>query len=73
MSDSVNSDRPSPTGYYAGGWHTTSTGSFQIQSNGSAYAVLKGASRGNYRVHVVFSGSVISLGCTSSWAYLRIT
>jgi hypothetical protein len=59
--------------HYAGGWHTTSTGTFPIQSSGSAYALLKGASPGSYRVQVVFSGSVISLDCTSPWAYLRIT
>jgi hypothetical protein len=59
--------------YYGGSWHTASTGTFPIESSGSAYAVLYQTVRGNYRLKVVFSGNVINLGCSSGWAYLRVT
>lgn len=59
--------------YGAGAWRTATTGTFTIQSTGSAYAVLLRTTRGSYRVRAVFAGDGMNLGSTSTWAYLRIT
>jgi hypothetical protein len=58
---------------YSGGWRTAATGSFPIQANGSAYAVLKNTSLGRYRTRVIFAGDADHLGSTSAWVYLKVT
>jgi hypothetical protein len=55
-----------------GHWRTAATGTFPIQSNGSAYAVLKNAALGRYRQRVVFAGDADHLGATSAWVYLQV-
>jgi hypothetical protein len=55
-----------------GHWRTAATGTFPIQANGSAYAVLKNATLGRYRQRVVFAGDADHLGVTSAWVYLQV-
>jgi len=58
--------------YRDGKWRKAATGTFPIQYDGSAYAVLSNASRGKYRQRVVFAGDADHLGSTSRWVYLKI-
>jgi hypothetical protein len=59
--------------YRNGKWRRAATGTFPIQYDGSAYAVLSNATRGKYRQRVVFAGDADHLGSTSRWVYLKIT
>jgi hypothetical protein len=56
-----------------GAWRTMATTSFPIEATGSAYAVLRRASRGAWRVRTVFKGDADHLGDRSPWKYLRFT
>ncbi len=58
--------------YRDGKWRKAATGSFPIQYDGSAYAVLSNASRGKYRQRVVFAGDADHLRSKSRWVYLKI-
>jgi Bacterial Ig-like domain (group 3) len=59
--------------YRDGKWRKAATGSFPIQYDGSAYAVLSNAARGKYRQRVVFAGDADHLGSKSRWVYLKVT
>jgi hypothetical protein len=59
--------------YRSGAWRTAATGTFPIQANGSAYAVLKNTTLGRYRQRVLFAGDGDHLGSTSPWVYLKVT
>lgn len=59
--------------YRDGKWRKAATGSFPIQYDGSAYAVLSNATRGKYRQRVVFAGDADHLGSKSRWVYLKVT
>ena len=56
-----------------GAWRTMATSTFPIDASGSAYAVLRRASRGVWRVRTVFKGDADHLGDRSPWKYLRVT
>jgi hypothetical protein len=59
--------------YRSGGWGTVATATLTIQSDGSAYGVLRNTRLGRYRIRTIFGGDSDHLGSKSSWAYLRIT
>jgi hypothetical protein len=59
--------------YRSGAWRTAATGTFPIQANGSAYAVLRNTTLGRYRQRVVFAGDGDHLGSASPWVYLKVT
>jgi hypothetical protein len=59
--------------YRDGRWRKAATGTFPIQYDGSAYAVLSNAARGKYRQRVVFAGDADHLGSKSRWVYLKVT
>lgn len=59
--------------YRDGRWRKAATGTFPIQADGSAYAVLSNAARGKYRQRVVFAGDADHLGSKSRWVYLKVT
>jgi hypothetical protein len=56
-----------------GSWRTVATSTFAIDATGSAYAVLRRAGRGAWRVRTVFKGDADHLGDRSPWRYLRVT
>lgn len=56
-----------------GAWRTIATTTSPIETTGSAYAILRRARRGTWRVRTIFKGDADHLGDRSPWKYLKMT